>query len=52
VRNQLHEFRLRARRPYIGFPLSRGRRERRMAWLAAHDPRHALNSKPTRIVLC
>jgi transposase len=39
VRNQLHEFRLRARRPYIDFPLTRGRREHRMAWLAAHDPK-------------
>ena len=39
VRNRLHEFGLRARRPYIGFPLTRARRARRMAWLAAHGPR-------------
>jgi hypothetical protein len=39
VRNRLREFGLRARRPYIGFPLTRPRRPRRMAWLAAHGPR-------------
>jgi transposase len=39
MRNRLREFGLRARRPYIGFPLTRARRERRMAWLAAHGPR-------------
>ena len=39
VRNRLREFGLRARRPYIGFPLTRPRRARRMAWLAAHGPR-------------
>ena len=39
VRNQLHEFRLRARRSYIAFPLTHASRERRMAWLAAHDRR-------------
>jgi hypothetical protein len=39
VRNRLHEFGLRARRPYIGFPLTRARRACRMAWLAAHGPR-------------
>ena len=39
VRHQLREFGLRARRPYIGFPLTRARRARRMAWLAAHGPR-------------
>ncbi len=39
VRNRLHEFGLRARRHYIGFPLTRARRTRRMAWLAAHGPR-------------
>ena len=33
------EFGLRARRPYIGFPLTRARHARRMAWLAAHGPR-------------
>jgi hypothetical protein len=32
-------FGLRARRPYIGFPLTRARRTRRMAWLAAHGSR-------------
>jgi len=36
VRNLLREVGLRARRPYIGFPLTRARR---MAWLAAYDPR-------------
>ena len=35
----MREFGLRARRPYIGFPLTRARRMRRMAWLAAHGPR-------------
>ena len=39
VRNLLREFGLRARRPYIGFPLTRARHARRMAWLAAHGPR-------------
>jgi hypothetical protein len=39
VINQLHELRLRARRSYIGFPLTHAHRERRMAWLAAHDRR-------------
>ena len=29
----------RARQPYIGFPLTRARRARLMAWLAAHGPR-------------
>jgi transposase len=31
LRNRLREFGLRARRPYIGFPLTRARRARRMA---------------------
>ena len=35
----MREFGLRARRPYIGLPLPRARRARRMAWLAAHGPR-------------
>ena len=39
MKNRLREFGLRARRPYIGFPLTRARRARRMAWLAAHGPR-------------
>ena len=39
VRNRLREFGLRARRPYFGFPLTRARLARRMAWLAAHGPR-------------
>jgi hypothetical protein len=39
VRNRFPEFGLRARRPYIGFPLTRARRARRMAWLVAHGPR-------------
>ena len=38
VRNRLREFGLRARRPYIGFPLTRAHRKSRMAWLAAHGP--------------
>jgi transposase len=40
VRNRLRGFGLRARRPYIGFPLTRVRRTRRMSSLAAHGPRH------------
>ena len=39
VRNRLHEFGLRACQPYIGFPLTRARHVRRMAWLAVHGPR-------------
>ena len=39
MRNRLREFGLRGRRPYIGFPLTRARRTRRMAWLAEHGPR-------------
>ena len=39
VRNRLREFGLRARRPYIGFPLTRARRACRMAWLVAHGPK-------------
>jgi len=39
VRNRMRELRLRARRPYIGFLLTRARRGHRMAWLAAHGPR-------------
>jgi hypothetical protein len=39
VRNRLREFGLRAHRPYIGFPLTRARRTRRMVWLAAHGPK-------------
>ena len=39
VRNQLREFGLRARRPYIAFPLTRARHARRIAWLAAYGPR-------------
>ena len=38
VRNRLREFGLRARRPYIGFPLTRAHRKSHMAWLAAHGP--------------
>ena len=29
----------RARRPYVGLPLTQARRLRRMAWLTAHAPR-------------
>ena len=39
VRNRLREFGLQACQPYIGFPLTRARRARRMVWLAAHGPR-------------
>ncbi len=35
----MREFGLRARRPYIGFPLTRARHACRMAWLVAHGPR-------------
>ena len=42
VRNRLREFGLRARRPYIGLPLTRARRVDRMAWLAANGPRQFL----------
>ena len=35
----MHEIGLRARRPYIGLPLTQARRLRRMAWLMAHAPR-------------
>ena len=35
----MREFGLRARRPYIGFPLTRAHRARRMAWLVVHGPR-------------
>ena len=38
VRNRLREIGLRARRPYIGFPLTRERCAHRMAWLALHGP--------------
>ena len=39
VRNRLREAGLRCRRPCVGLPLTRPRRARRMAWLAAHSPR-------------
>ena len=35
----MREFGLRARQPYIGFPLTRARRALRMVWLAARGPR-------------
>ena len=38
VRNRLREIGLRARWPYIGFPLTRERCAHRMAWLAAYGP--------------
>ena len=37
--NRLREIGLRARRPYVGLPLTQARRLRRMAWLTAHAPR-------------
>ena len=39
VRNRLPEFGLRARRPNVGLPLNRARREPRMAWVTAQAPR-------------
>ena len=39
VRSRLREIGLRARRPYVGLPLTQARRLRRMAWLTAHAPR-------------
>ena len=39
VRNRLREFGLRPRRPYVGMPLTRRRRQFRMAWLTQHRPK-------------
>ena len=39
MRNRLREFGLRARRSYIGFPLTHVRRAGRMTWLVAHGSR-------------
>ena len=39
VRNRLREFGLRARRPYVGLPLNRARRTRRMVLVTAQAPR-------------
>ena len=39
VGRRLREIGLRARRPYVGLPLTQARRLRRMAWLTAHAPR-------------
>ena len=39
VRNRLRELGIRARRPYVGPHLTPARRQRRMAWVAAHAPR-------------
>ena len=39
VKNRLHEFGLRARRPNVGLPPNRARRARRMAWVTAQAPR-------------
>ena len=39
VGSRLREIGLRARRPYIGLPLTQARWLRRMAWLTAHAPR-------------
>ena len=39
VGSRLREIGLRARRPYVGLPLTQARRLRRMAWLTAHAPR-------------
>ena len=38
VGSRLREIGLRARRPYVGLPLTKARRLRRMAWLTAHAP--------------
>ena len=35
----MREIGLRARRPYVGLPLTQARRLRRMAWLTGHSPR-------------
>ena len=39
VGSRLREIGLRARRPYVGLPLTQARRLRRMAWLTAHAMR-------------
>ena len=39
VGSRLREIGLRARRPYVGLPLTQARRLRRMAWLTAHATR-------------
>ena len=39
VGSRLREIGLRARRPYVGLPLTQARRLRHMAWLTAHAPR-------------
>ena len=39
VGSRLPEIGLRARRPYVGLPLTQARRLRRMAWLMVHAPR-------------
>ena len=39
VGSRLREIGLRARRPYVGLPLTQERRLHRMAWLTAHAPR-------------
>ena len=39
VWSRLRKIGLRARRPYVGLPLTQARRLRRMAWLTAHVPR-------------
>ena len=36
ARHRLSEFGLTARSPYIGLPIPRDRRRRRMEWLTAH----------------
>ena len=38
VGSRLHEIGLRARRPYVGLPLTPAHRLRRMAWLTGHAP--------------
>ena len=39
VRNRLRKLGIRASRPYVGPHLTPARRQRRMAWVAAHAPR-------------
>ena len=39
VGSRLREIGLRARRPYVGLPLTQACRLRHMAWLTAHAPR-------------
>ena len=50
VGSRLREIGLRARRPYVGLPLTQARRLRRMAWLTVHAPRLFLMRQWRRIL--